>query len=116
MSNNQRYFIYSLIFFTAIEMFLFTLFGWLVFELLAKLLGIGEGLELVVYAIFSFYASLFGLLLSYIVFFLTIPKIYKKLGASFSFKHPVLFTSIIIFVLGNILFYLSMLVWTLLGN
>jgi len=76
-----------------------------------KSFGPFEGLGGLPFAIFSFYFSLFGLLLSWLIYFLTIGKIYIKLGANFNFKHPVLFTSIIIFVLGNILFYFAMLAW-----
>jgi len=112
MINNKKYFLYSLIFIVSVELFLFLFTGWIVFELLAKVFGVGEGLELIVYAMFATYASFFGLLISWLIFFLTISKIYKKTGANFNFKRPVLFTSIIIFILGNILFYLAMLVWT----
>ena len=112
MNNNRKFILNALFFLVFLELLLFIGFGWVVFEILAKVLGVGGGLELVVYAILATYSSLFGLFLSWIIYFLTINKIYKRLGADFDFKHPVLYTSIIIFILGNILFYLAMVAWT----
>jgi len=111
MINNKKYFLYSILLLTFLELLFFIGLAWGTIELLVKIMGVGEGLELVIYGIVAMYAALFGLLLSWLIYFLTIGKIYIKLGANFNFKHPVLFTSIIIFILGNILFYFAMLAW-----
>jgi len=112
MSNNRKYFILTVIYSFVLSLVFFWGFGYLMLFLYEIVIGIPKELDLIMYGFLGLYGAFFGLLLSYIIFFLTISKIYKKLGASFNFKHPILYTSIIIFILGNILFYLAMLVWT----
>jgi len=111
MINNKKYFLYGSFYLALCEFVLLWGFGFAMFFLLTIPLGKPTGLEGLMFASLSLYAALFGLLLSWLIYFLTIGKIYIKLGANFNFKHPVLFTSIIIFVLGNILFYFAMLAW-----
>jgi len=114
MNNNRKYVLTSTIYLGLLEFLMFNLFGYGIYYFMVFTIGVPKELVAFQYASIAVFMSLVSIPISWTIFFLTISKIYKKLGASFSFKHPVLFTSIIIFVLGNILFYLSMLVWTLL--
>ena len=112
MKNNRNYFLISILYLTFLMLVLFWGTAYFVLNIYDVVIGIPKELDLILYGILGLYGAIFGLFISYIIFFLTISKIYKKTGANFNFKRPVLFTSIIIFILGNILFYLAMLVWT----
>ena len=112
MKNNRNFILIS-IFYLALLMFvLFWIMGFGGFYFVEGIFGKSQGLMAFRYAYFAVFMSLVSIPISWIIYFLTINKIYKRLGADFDFKHPVLYTSIIIFILGNILFYLAMLAWT----
>ena len=111
MNNNRKFILIATLYCALLLFFLFQILGWAGFYLVEILFGKSQGLMAFRYAYFAVLISILSIPLSWLIYFLTIGKIYKKLGANFNFKHPVLFTSIIIFVLGNILFYLAMLAW-----
>ncbi len=112
MKNNRNYIVISIFYLAFLTYVLFWSSGYCVLFFYEVLIGVPQELDLILYGILGFYGALFGIALSYFIFFFTIGKIYKKFKADFNFKHPVLYTSIVIFILGNILFYIAMVVWS----
>ncbi len=109
--SNQRYFFIAVLYFLVLTFLMVQLFGYGIYYFMVFAVGTPKELEAFQYATIAILFSFIGLFLSYVIFFLTIGKIYKKFNADFNFKHPVLYTSIVIFFLGNILFYFAMLIW-----
>ena len=99
-SYDHRNFIIISIFYLALLMFvLFWIMGFGGFYFVEGIFGKSQGLMSFRSAYFAVLMSLLSIPLSYLIFFLTIGKIYKKFQADFNFKHPVLYTSIVLFIL-----------------
>ena len=112
MIKNRTYLIISTIYLVTLGNIFFYGLGELIYQVLTLIVGSASGLMAIRYASLAVLGSFLGIPISWIVFFLTNKFLYKKLKADFNFTRPVLYTSIIIFVIGQILFYLSLVAWS----
>jgi len=83
MNNNAKYLLSSVFYLASLSFVLFHLFGYGFMHFANFMFGPFQGWGGLGFAILAFYLSLFGIFVSWIVFFLTNKFLYKKLKFQF---------------------------------